>query len=97
MNEPVHKKFFIKRGKLIPVYSYLNIDKSNSPRQNFPNSYTANGYFDIIKTKNILLKKKYLHKKCFPYVVPETIDIDNYFDLFTAKTFLKNKNYVQTI
>ena len=76
MAEPVHKKFFIKNNKLRPAFPKLSIDDANLPRQNFPNSYTGNGYLDIIKTKNIF-NKKYLGKKCFPFVVSKTIDIDD--------------------
>jgi len=94
MSEPVHKKFFIKNRQLISIFSKMGLDKSNEPRQNFPNSYTANGYLDIIKSKNILKHKKYLYKKCFPFLIPETIDIDTKFDLALAKFLIRNKNYV---
>ncbi len=94
MSEPVHKKFFIKNRQLISIFSKMSLDKSNEPRQNFPNSYTANGYIDIIKSKNILKHKRYLYKKCFPFLVPETIDIDTKFDLALAKFLTRNKNYV---
>ena len=94
MSEPVHKKFFIKNRQLISIFSKMSLDKSNEPRQNFPNSYTANGYLDIIKSKNILKHKKYLYKKCFPFLIPETIDIDTKFDLALAKFLTRNKNYV---
>jgi len=94
MAEPVHKKFFIKNKKLKSIFSKMSLDKSNEPRQNFPNSYTANGYLDIIKSENILKYKKYLNKKCFPFLVPETVDIDSKFDLILAKFLIRNKNYV---
>jgi CMP-N,N'-diacetyllegionaminic acid synthase len=91
MNEPVHKKFYVKNKKLKPIFSYLDIDKANEPRQNFTTTYTANGYLDIIKIKNVLDKKKYLNKNCYPFIVPETIDIDNKFDLKLANFFNKKK------
>ena len=53
MSDPVHRKFFIEKNKLKPVFSKFTLDQANMPRQNFPNSYTANGYLDIVKTKNI--------------------------------------------
>ena len=84
MSEPVHKKFFIKKNKLKPAFSKLTLDQANKPRQNFPNSYTANGYLDIVKTKNIYKEKKYLSKKCFPFIIPKTIDIDESIDLEIA-------------
>ena len=94
MVEPVHKKFFIKNKKLKSIFSKMSLDKSNEPRQNFPNSYTANGYLDIIKSENVLKHKKYLYKKCFPFLVPETVDIDTKFDLTLVKFLIRNKNYV---
>ena len=94
MAEPVHKKFFIKDKKLKSIFSKMSLDRSNEPIQNFPISYTANGYLDIIKSENVLKYKKYLNKKCFPFLVPETVDIDTKFDLILAKFLIRNKNYV---
>ena len=65
MNEPVHKKFLLK-NKLKPVISSQSIDDANNPRQNFIKSYTANGYLDIIYTKNIF-NNEYLGKKMFSF------------------------------
>ena len=84
MSDPVHRKLFIEKNKLKPVFSKLTLDQANVPRQNFPNSYTANGYLDIVKTKNIYKEKKYRSKKCFPFIIPETIDIDESIDLEIA-------------
>ena len=91
MNEPVHKKFFIKKNKLKPVISSQSIDDANNPRQNFIKSYTANGYLDIIYTKNIF-NNEYLGKKCFPFVIDRAIDIDDKIDLFIAKSMYSIKN-----
>jgi len=84
MTEPVHKKFFIKNNKLSSVFPKLSIEDANLPRQNFPDSYTGNGYLDIIKTENIF-NKKYLGKRCFPFIVSKTIDIDDQSDLDFAR------------
>jgi len=92
MNEPVHKKFFINKDKLKPVISSQSVDAANNPSQSFPKSYTANGYLDIIKTKNIF-EKKYLGKKCFPFIVQRTIDIDDKTDLFIAN-YLNSKKLI---
>ena len=85
MNEPVHKKFFIKKDKLRPVFKSLTLDQANNPRQNFKKSYTANGYLDLIKTKNIISGKNYLGKNCFPFITQSVIDIDDHFDFEIAK------------
>ena len=52
----------------------MSLDDANKPRQSFATTYIGNGYFDIIKTKNIT--KNFLGKKCFPFITKETIDID---------------------
>ncbi len=92
MNEPVHKKFFIKKNKLKPAFKNLTLDQANNPRQNFKKSYTANGYLDLIKTKNIILKKNYLGRNCYPFITESVIDIDDQFDFEIAKFFLSSKN-----
>ena len=91
MKEPVFKKFFIKKKKLIPISKTISLDKANGPRQNFVKSYTANGYLDIVKTNNILNKNKYLNKTCYPFQVQRAIDIDSIFDLKLAEISLKKK------
>ena len=92
MNEPVHKKFFIKNDKLKPIFENLTLDQANNPRQNFKKSYTANGYLDLINTKNIIIKKNYLGRNCYPFVTQSTIDIDDYLDFEIAKFFISQKN-----
>jgi len=89
MNEPVHKKFFVKNNKLKPVFSYQSIEDGIKPRQSFPFSYTLNGYLDIIRTKNIF-KKKYLGTRCFPFITPRVIEIDDQFDLNFVRYAAKN-------
>ena len=89
MDEPVHKKFFIKNNKLKPIFSNLSLDDANKPRQNFQKSFTFNGYMSIFKTRNIL-KKISLGSNCFPFIVPKSVDIDNKHDLFFARYVAKN-------
>ena len=70
------KTFVLKRKKyLLPSFKNMKLDDENKPRQSFFETYVGNGYFDIIKTKNIF-KKYFLGKKCFPFITKETIDID---------------------
>jgi len=88
MDEPIHKKFFIKDNKLKPVFSNLSLDDANKPRQIYPKSYTYNGYLYVVKTKNIL-KKISLGTQCFPFLTSKTIDIDNKFNLSFARCAAK--------
>lgn len=89
MSETAYKKFIIKKKFLKPLFKQLTLDEANKPRQNFIKTYSGNGYFDIIKTKNIY-RKKYLGNKCFPYITKKVIDINNYSDLQFAR-YLKKK------
>lgn len=91
MNEPVHKKFYIKNNKLKPAIEKLTLDQANNPSRNFKKSYTANGYFDLINTKNIILKKSYLGKNCYPFITKSAIDIDDQKDFEIAKFFITSK------
>lgn len=90
MAEPAYKKYLIKNKNLKSVIPNFSIDRSNEPRQNFPKTYTLNGYIDIIKTKNIF-KNKYLNKKSFPFIIQKTIDIDDINDFKLAKKIYENK------
>ena len=89
MSEPVHKKYFIKKNFLKPVFSNLTNDQTNNPSQIFPDSFTANGYLDIIKTSNIINKKSYLGNKSYPFITNRTIDIDHLIDLKIANYLAK--------
>ena len=85
------KTFIIKKKKyLCPSFVNMSLDDANKPRQSFVSTYVGNGYFDIIKTKNIF-SNKFLGKKCFPFITKETIDIDRKKDLILAKFIFKNK------
>lgn len=88
MSETAYKKFIIKKNFLKPLFKNFSLDDANKPRQNFMKTYTGNGYFDIIKTRNIL-KKKYLGNKCFPFVTEKVVDINNHFDLMFARYLKK--------
>ncbi|WP_440923082.1 acylneuraminate cytidylyltransferase family protein [Candidatus Pelagibacter sp.] len=86
-----YKTFIIKKNKYLrPSFKKMSLDDANKPRQSFKTTYIGNGYFDIIKTKN-LTKKIFLGKKCFPFITKETIDIDKKKDLILARFIKKNK------
>jgi CMP-N-acetylneuraminic acid synthetase len=91
MSETAYKKFVVKKNFLKPLFKQFSLDQANMPRQNFIKTYSGNGYFDIIKSKNIY-KKKYLGNKCFPFITNKVIDINSHFDLRFAR-YLKKKKY----
>ena len=59
---------------------------------NWDNKIKFVSYQDVLETNNIF-KKKYLGTKCFPFIIPKSIDIDDQFDLnyarYVAKHFYK--------
>ena len=62
------KTFTIKKKRyLCPSFKNMSLDDATKPRQNFTSTYLGNGYFYILRTKNIL-NKKFLGKKCFPFI-----------------------------
>lgn len=91
MSEPAFKKLIIRKGKLYPILKKMKLDDANKPRQFFNNTYSGNGYLDIIKTKNIF-NGSYLGKNCFPFITKASIDIDTREDLILARLIFKNKS-----
>ena len=91
MSEPAFKKLIIRKGKLYPILKKMKLDDANKPRQFFNNTYSGNGYLDVIKTKNIF-NGSYLGKNCFPFITKASIDIDTREDLILARLIFKNKS-----
>tara|TARA_R110001592_G_C13176065_1_gene750340 strand:+ start:3153 stop:3866 length:714 start_codon:yes stop_codon:yes gene_type:complete len=58
----------------------------SSPRQIIKNSFIQNACIDITKRKNVLESKNMIGRKCLPYIMKKTdnIDIDNINDLKEA-------------
>lgn len=80
MSETAFKAFEINE------YSFLkqigssknnNIDFANKPRQQFPNTYQANGYVDVLSV-NFIKNNNLIHgDKVLPFVTPQVTEIDN--------------------
>ena len=81
MSESSYKTFIIKKSKLCSIDNTFELDHFNNPKNSFPNTYLANGYIDIIKTKNIL--NNFIHgNKVLPFIVKDrVVDIDTLHDL----------------
>ena len=53
MSETAYKSYEVKKDLLIPLKNIkLNMEKLNSPRQNFNKTFVANGVIDIFR-KNL--------------------------------------------
>lgn len=77
----VYKNFEISNFKLKQIFTRKNnIEESNLPRQQFPATYQANGYVDIIRKS--MIKKDIIHgNRVRSYITGVTADIDEESDL----------------
>ena len=94
MSETSFKTFCIESNKLKSVISKsFNADNANKPKEMFPETYSGDGYLDIIKTK--LIKKNQLHGNAVvPFLHDDIcVDIDYPHDLIYTKFVLKNYKY----
>ena len=97
-----YKMYYITDDNLKPHFDEYKDYKEpyNIGRQELPNSYTHNGYIDILKT-SLLSKKIISGDKIYPYIMndKDNIDIDdiddwnNCEDLLMSKIY-KNSNYI---
>ena len=93
MSESSYKTFEIgSKGNLLCVGSKdSELDKSNNPRQGFPNTYVANGYIDILSTKFIKNNSKIHGNNVLPFITPTTYELDTLEDVELLE-FQLNKN-----
>lgn len=94
MENSSFKTMRIVNGKLCGISKLdFNMDKLNQPRQLYEKTYVANGYVDLVKTKNIL-KDIFHGSSVHPFLVNEfNSDIDNSYDLDRVRKYL-NKNHL---
>jgi CMP-N,N'-diacetyllegionaminic acid synthase len=71
------------------------LDRLNIARQNFQDTFIANGYVDIIKTE-VLLKNKIHGSKVYPFLTHDfNSDIDNLEDFKNNELILNKNDYFQ--
>jgi N-acylneuraminate cytidylyltransferase len=77
------------KGILSPLTSLdTDMEKINSARQQFPSTYIANGYVDILNT-DFILKSGYIHgNHVYGFLTPEVIEIDTETDFIRASAEL---------
>jgi len=80
---PVQKCVYLGPGGFLKDYFNRNLSDINLGAQNFPASYTANGYVDVFKNAGFAKKIDiYQGLKVLPYVLPgPVLDIDELSDL----------------
>ena len=55
-----------------------NLDEGNFPRQNYPVTYEANGYVDVLRSNFILNNPEKIHgNKVLAYIIKHTSDVDS--------------------
>jgi CMP-N-acetylneuraminic acid synthetase len=93
MSESAYKSFEIsKKNHLKPIANLkFSLDDLNKPRQDFKNTYVANGVIDIYRKKFILKNKKLFGKKVIAYITKHTEEIDS-LNQFNYINYLLKKN-----
>ena len=63
-----------------------DLDPGNGPRQNFPTTYEANGYVDVLKSEFILKNPTKIHgNKVLAFIIEHSLDVDSEEDLKILK------------
>ena len=98
MSETAYKSYEVKKDLLIPLKNIkLNMEKLNSPRQNFNKTFVANGVIDIFRKKFIKKNNKLFGKKVLAFRTFKAEEIDN-IEQFNYISYLikneKNKKYI---
>ena len=96
MSESAYKTFEINSDGLLAHIGTkdVELDEANNARQEFPKTYVANGYVDLISTEFVLKSKKIHGNRVLPFITPITHEIDTLDDIDLLEFHLtKNKNF----
>jgi CMP-N,N'-diacetyllegionaminic acid synthase len=100
MSESAYKAFEITdQRELRTVFGQKkNIEKSNSARQSFPDTFVANGYIDILFPEQILKTGKLHGKKVQAFETEPVLEVDSSFELDLIRAQVdKNPIYMNRI
>lgn len=78
MPESAYKTFEIAAGGQLKRLGADNtdLDSANNARQQFPDTYQANGYVDVLSTV-FIRKAKLIHGNCvMPFITPTVVEVD---------------------
>lgn len=78
MPESAYKTFEIAAGGQLKRLGADNtdLDSANNARQQFPDTYQANGYVDVLSTI-FIRKAKLIHGDCvMPFITPTVVEVD---------------------
>ena len=93
MSESAYKTFEISENNLLRRICVDNteLDGSNKVRQQFPKTYQANGYVDVLSTAFIRESKLIHGNQVMPFITPVVIEVDTEDD-FSHLEYLIDKN-----
>jgi len=92
MSESAYKAFEIKDETLIRMCGAgTNLDASNLGRQQYPKTYDANGYVDVVRTKLIVESRKLHGDKVLAFITERSYEIDDVSDIEFLEFILTKK------
>ena len=82
MSESAYKTFEIVDNRLVTLcVQSPDLDAANQARQQFPVTYAANGYVDVLRGRDIVEHGR-LHGCCvYPFITPPVVEVDTLADL----------------
>jgi len=93
MSESAFKSFEISRDGVLKrlATNDFSLDSANSARQEFPKTFLANGYVDVLSV-SFINESGLLHgNKVLPFITPEVVEVDSFYD-FEHLEFQVSKN-----
>ena len=99
MSESAYKAFEIEDMVLHRIFNKgTDLDESNYARQSYPNTYDANGYVDIVRSK-LIIERNLLHgDNVLPYITEASSEIDEKGDIEKVQYILeKNINNINEL
>jgi CMP-N,N'-diacetyllegionaminic acid synthase len=93
MSESAYKSFEISEDKTLKKLGTNNtsLDSANCARQDFPKTYIANGYVDVLSV-SFITENNLLHgDRVIPFITPEVVEVDTWYD-FEHLEFQLSKN-----
>ena len=100
MGESAYKTFEIsENGNLQTVFTKINeIDSSNNARQNFPKTFVANGYVDVLNCEYISDKSQIHGDNVKAFLTEPVLEVDTLWDLeLIQMQVISNPNLLKRI
>jgi len=92
MPESSYKTFEIESDGCLKSFgsASFDLDDANRPRQEFPETYNANGYVDIVRTSHVLANEKIHGNRVAAFVTEPVVEVDTmneflYLEFLVAK------------